>query len=92
MGHLVQFTAEHREQAVVLQTALTNFEAELQKALEEIWMKPTDVADDGSGPSEDSWAKRMEAYQQERAIPPIDKVPKPVLVANSQWKIKLLDM
>lgn len=85
------FTPEHRAEGLSLQKELTEFEVELREAVEWIWTKPSEDTVDG-GPPQDSWASRMEEIEKKKQVNPIDQVPKPVLEAGKDWRVKLLDM
>jgi len=71
-----------------LQAELSEFEEELGKALEEVWTKATDE----DVPPIDSWAARMEEREKNKAVNPIDKVPKPELSRGENWRIRLYEL
>lgn len=71
-----------------MQAELSGFEDELGKALEEVWTKPTD---EDVAPV-DSWAARMEEKERNKAVNPIDKVPKPELPRAENWRIALYEL
>ncbi|KAG6888546.1 hypothetical protein C0992_008245 [Termitomyces sp. T32_za158] len=69
LHHLLQFTPEHRKEGMAMQKHLTDFGDELQRSLNEVWMKP------GEETPIDSWATRMEQLEKARRANPVDKVP-----------------
>jgi elongator complex protein 1 len=71
-----------------LQAELSDFEDELGKALQEVWTKPTE--DDV--PPADSWATRMEERERDKAVNPMNKVPKPELPRGENWRIILYEL
>lgn len=95
LPHLLQFTDEHRAEAASLQQELSEFAAELNEAVEEIWKK-TPENEEGTEaapapvPAMDSWAARMEAHEKQKHINPVDKAAKPAL-ARPEWKLRLPD-
>ncbi|KAJ8489069.1 hypothetical protein ONZ51_g3188 [Trametes cubensis] len=91
LPHLLQFTEEHRAEAASLQQELQDFAAELSAAVEEIWKKaPESEEPTETAPAPDSWAARMEAYEKQKHINPVDKVAKPEL-GKPEWKLRLPD-
>ena len=93
--HLVQFTAEHREEARSLQQEITTFRAELQKALDEVWpANRGDTTDAGTSGAAGalSWAERMEEKKRERKSA-IDRIVKPEITTTEEaWRVQLLDV
>ncbi|KAI0326070.1 IkappaB kinase complex IKAP component [Cubamyces sp. BRFM 1775] len=91
LPHLLQFTEEHRAEAASLQQELQDFAAELTAAVEEIWKKaPEGEEGTETVPAADSWAARMEAYEKQKHINPVDKVAKPEM-GKPEWKLRLPD-
>lgn len=70
-----------------MQEELSAFETELHAAIQEIWTKPPTV--EGEVSSSDGWAARMQEYEKQRQIDPLEKVPKPEL-PSGQWNVKFL--
>ncbi|KAI0629477.1 IkappaB kinase complex IKAP component [Trametes polyzona] len=92
LPHLLQFTDEHRAEAASLQKELSAFAAELKEAVEEIWKKaPENEEGAEAPPAAEGWAARMEAYEKQKHINPVDKVAKPEL-AKQEWKLRLPDV
>jgi elongator complex protein 1 len=83
--HLLQFTAEHREEGFGLQNEVEAFEAELKECIEEIWSRPSEL-DDGNAP--EGWAARMAEVERNKAVDPLDKVVKPELFQGKDWRIR----
>ncbi|KZT05444.1 IkappaB kinase complex IKAP component [Laetiporus sulphureus 93-53] len=82
--HLLQFTEEHRAEGRALQDELSEFECALRAALDEVWTK----ASGAEGETEDSWAARMQEYEKQRHVDPLEKVAKPE-VGKQEWKLRL---
>ena len=62
----------------------------MQDDLDEIWARP--VSAEGDEEAEPiGWAARMAEIEKSRAINPMDKVPKPDLAQNKDWRVKFLD-
>ncbi|KAJ3564648.1 hypothetical protein NP233_g8162 [Leucocoprinus birnbaumii] len=99
LPHLLQFTAEHREEGGNLQKDIENFEVELGNAIAEIWAKPEEPGQgedvEGSAaaaavlPPADTWASRMEELEKNRRINPVERVPRPEMRKNDEWKMRL---
>ncbi|CAL1711610.1 unnamed protein product [Somion occarium] len=87
LPHLFQFSEEHREEGLALQQELMEFEEELKQAVEDIWKKKSAEAE-GAEPFEDGWAARMQEYEKQRQIDPLDKVARPDLMKRD-WNPKL---
>lgn len=86
MPHLLQFTAEHREEGCGLQNDVEAFEVELKESIEEIWSRPVGL-DDRNVP--EGWAARMaEVERNKAAVDPLDKVAKPDLFHGKDWRIR----
>ena len=68
-----------------MQAELAEFEKEFVEAVEEIWRKS--VGEETG--VEDSWAQRMEDKAKERQIDPIERVAKPDLKGNEEWRMKM---
>jgi elongator complex protein 1 len=89
LPHLLQFTAEHREEGLGLQNEVEAFEVELKESVEEIWTRPVVDEENGVGASvPDSWASRMAEVEKDRVVNPLDKVAKPDLFQRSDWRVK----
>ena len=88
MPHLLQFTAEHREEGLGLQNEMEAFEVELKECVEEIWTRP--VVENGVGGASipDGWASRMVEVEKGRILNPLDKVAKPDVFQGSDWRVK----
>ncbi|KAF8661467.1 hypothetical protein AX16_001304 [Volvariella volvacea WC 439] len=84
LPHLFQFTEEHREEGLELQMQISEFEKELQEALDEIWFRPEE---DG-----ETWASRMEEIERKKQVNPVDRVTKPDFLAGKDWKIDLYNL
>ncbi|THG94781.1 hypothetical protein EW026_g6757 [Hermanssonia centrifuga] len=87
LPHLFQFAEEHREEGRDLQRELEDFARELKESVDEIWKKPQDAEAEGETSAE-GWAKRMQEYEKQRQIDPMDKVAKPELV-KQEWNTQL---
>ncbi|KAE9404784.1 IKI3-domain-containing protein [Gymnopus androsaceus JB14] len=91
LPHLLKFTPDHREEGLAMQQELSEFEAELGAAIEEIWT----VSIISSAP-DDSWAARMEEAERQRRINPVERVAKPQIDGESgvgkDWKMKLFEL
>lgn len=74
MPHLLQFTAEHRDEGLGLQNEVEAFEVELKESIEEIWTRPCE--ENGTN-TPDGWASRMAEVERDKAVNPLDKVAKP---------------
>ncbi|KAF9012601.1 IKI3 family-domain-containing protein [Cyathus striatus] len=90
LPHMFQFTKEHRDEGVALQSEIAQFEEELRESLDEIWTRP--IEDDTDAPQADSWASGMEAIAKSRHINTLDKVSKPELSQGSHWRMTLYDL
>ena len=89
---MLQFTEEHRNEAQSLQSELSSFRKELQDALDEIWVAKSGESVDAFGVPTLSWAERMEEKRTEKRFA-VESIPKPDLsVAESAWKINVLEM
>jgi elongator complex protein 1 len=87
--HLLQFTAEHREEGLGLQNEVEAFEVELKESVEEIWTRPVVEENEVGGASvPDSWASRMAEVEKDRVVNALDKVAKPDLFQGSDWRVK----
>ncbi|OBZ69676.1 Elongator complex protein 1 [Grifola frondosa] len=84
LPHLFQFTEEHYAEGLTLREDLSDFEAELSTAVEEIWQRPPEI--ESEAPPADSWAVRMQEHEKQRHVNPVDKVTKPEL-AKQEWKL-----
>ncbi|KAF5354980.1 hypothetical protein D9756_005531 [Leucocoprinus leucothites] len=104
LPHLIQFSTEHREEGGKLQKDIESLEEELGSAVTEIWMKPQPEGQQGEPdaeaaaggatalplPSPDStWASRMEEFERNRRVNPVERVPKPEMRKNDGWKMRL---
>ncbi|KAK7691913.1 hypothetical protein QCA50_005318 [Cerrena zonata] len=87
LPHLFQFTEEHREEGLTLQQEIIDFAEELKQAVDEIWKKKS-IDDEGAETTDGGWAARMEEYEKQRQVDPLDKVTKPDLVKRD-WNPKL---
>lgn len=85
LPHLLQFTDRHREEGLLVQQRLLQFEEELKDSVNEIWAKPPDEE------PIDSRTFRMKEAEKDKRINPVEKVPKPELAGLNDWNIKLLD-
>jgi elongator complex protein 1 len=85
LPHLSQFTPEHDDEGFSLQAEMAEFEQEFSEAVEEIWKKS--VEEETS--VQDSWAQRMEDKAKERQTDPIDRVAKPGIKGNEEWRMKM---
>ncbi|KAG7091295.1 hypothetical protein E1B28_010341 [Marasmius oreades] len=102
LPHLLQFSAEHRLEGLEMQKDVDGFERELKEGVDEVWTKAAEGdTDDGIGQNQegqetialrDSWAARMEEAERNRRINPIDRVSKPEITLNQDWKMKLLEL
>ncbi|PCH36634.1 IkappaB kinase complex IKAP component [Wolfiporia cocos MD-104 SS10] len=90
LPHLFQFTEEYQNEGKALQKEVHDFEMELQAAVEEIWKKPSGVGGEENAESElaGGWAARMQEYEKQRQIDPLEKVSKPEL-AKPEWSLQL---
>ncbi|TCD69585.1 hypothetical protein EIP91_007007 [Steccherinum ochraceum] len=86
LPHLLQFTQEHKDEAIELQDEISSFEKKLLEAVEEIWKKPVEV--DGEAQTADSWAVRMQEHDKRQAVDPMEKVTKPE-ITKRVWNAKL---
>jgi elongator complex protein 1 len=84
LPHLLQFTSEHREEALGLQNEVDAFEVELKECIEEIWTPPVEVDDAGIP---DGWARRMAEVEKNKAVNPLEKVAKPDFSQGKDWRI-----
>ncbi|KAI0076404.1 IkappaB kinase complex IKAP component [Panus rudis PR-1116 ss-1] len=85
LPHLFQFTEEHKAEGIELQRELNDLEEELKAAVDEIWTKkPEDV----ETTTAEGWAARMQEYEKQRRIDPLEKVQKPNLGPN-EWNPKI---
>ncbi|KAJ3881879.1 IkappaB kinase complex IKAP component [Lentinula edodes] len=100
LPHLIRFTAQHREDGLVMQRELSEFEAELSATVEEIWATPTDAVGIDSQtqttqPLQDTWAVRMDDAQRQQKINPMERIAKPQVDGNGDekdWRMKLFDL
>ena len=105
LPHLFQFpTPAHKDEGLSLQEEVSDFEKELQSAIDEIWTKTSSQApnnedtasmssaigatDIGTEGMQDGWAKRMREYELNSRLDPLDKVQKPD-VQKVEWKQQL---
>lgn len=88
MPHLLQFTAEHREEGLGLQNEMEAFEVELKECVEEIWTRPVEENGVGGASIPDGWASRMAEMEKGRILNPLDKVAKPDVFQGSDWRVK----
>ncbi|KAK7057777.1 polymerase II transcription elongation factor [Favolaschia claudopus] len=86
LPHLSQFTPEHEAEGRSLQAELAEFEQEFVEAVDEIWTK---TAADESAQLSSSWAQRMEDKAKERQIDPIERVVKPDVKGNEEWRMNM---
>jgi len=84
LPHLFQFTSEHRQEGIELQRQVSDFSSELRKAVDSIWKKQ----DDEEVTTPEGWAARMQDYEKQRHIDPLEKVVKPEL-NRKEWNTKL---
>lgn len=76
-----------------MQRELSEFEAELGAAVEEIWTVSGGDGDDDEPQSQDSWAVRMEEAERQRRINPIERVAKPQIDGRDvEWKMSLFEL
>ena len=87
LPHLFQFTEEHREEGLELQQEVIDFAEELNQAVNEIWKKNSGE-DEGTELTEGGWSARMQEYEKQRQIDPLDKVAKPTVIKR-EWNPKL---
>ncbi|KAJ3981419.1 IkappaB kinase complex IKAP component [Lentinula detonsa] len=100
LPHILKFTSHHREEGLVLQRELSEFETELDAAVEEIWaISPDSMGFDSqtlitpSLPLQDSWAARMDEVEKQRKINPVERIIKPQMDGDGKdWKMKLLEL
>jgi elongator complex protein 1 len=92
LPHLFQFTDEHRAEGLELQRDAKEFETELKAALDEIWARPAAPGEDEEVEPVDGWAARMAEIERNKAINPIDKVPKPDVSQVRDWQVNLLGL
>lgn len=85
LPHLLQFTEEHQTEAMELQDEIADFAQELKTAIEEAWKVPQDVE---AETSLEGWAARMQEYERQKRIDPLDKVSRPELV-KQEWNKKM---
>ncbi|KAJ3555021.1 hypothetical protein NM688_g2799 [Phlebia brevispora] len=85
LPHLFEFTEEHESEGMQLQDEIAEFAEELNVAIEEVWKKSQDTE---AETFLEGWAARMQEYERQRRIDPLDKVPKPEL-AKQEWNQKL---
>ncbi|KII95516.1 hypothetical protein PLICRDRAFT_96071 [Plicaturopsis crispa FD-325 SS-3] len=90
LPHLLQFSAEHRDEGMTLQDHLRSFELELDAALEEIWKKPSDTQNKTAS-GEDTWATRMQEIETAKQTSPMERVPKPV-ISVGDWLMRLFEV
>jgi elongator complex protein 1 len=91
LPHLLQFTAEHREEGLGLQNEVEAFEIELKESVEEIWTRPAEENEEngvGGASIPDGWASRMAEVERGRVVNPLDKVAKPDLFRGTDWQVK----
>jgi len=88
LPHLFQFSEKHQAEGHALQEELSDFEAELGAAVEEIWKRPSSLEGEDGGDTGDSWATRMREHERQRQTDPLEKVERPKL-ANQEWKLSL---
>lgn len=86
LPHLLQFTSEHREEGKKLQRDIESLDEELGNAVAEIWAEPQE---EEGAPPVDTWASRMEELEKSRKVNPIERVPKPEMRKNEDWKMRL---
>lgn len=100
LPHLIKFTAQHREDGLVMQRELSEFEAELSATVEEVWSTPTDAMGIDSQtqttqPLQDTWAVRMDDAQRQQKRNPMERIAKPQVDGNGDekdWRMKLFDL
>ncbi|PPQ93843.1 hypothetical protein CVT25_013552 [Psilocybe cyanescens] len=90
LPHLLRFTDDHREEGMQLQREVGDFELELKAALEEIWACPPPADEEEAIP--DGWAARMAENEKNKAVNPLEKVPKPDVSRSKDWRVNLLDL
>ncbi|KDR75591.1 hypothetical protein GALMADRAFT_1330461 [Galerina marginata CBS 339.88] len=90
LPHLFQFTGDHRKEGLELQQDVGDFEGELKAALEEIWARPPPEDDGEAIP--DGWAARMAEREKNKAVNPLDKVPRPEISQSKDWRVNLLGL
>ena len=88
LPHLLHFTPKHREEGMVLQADLHQFETELKCMVEEIWHKPVEMDNDAGTKA---WMTRTQEKEKETKYNLIDRVEKPGL-SGADWQIKLLHL
>ncbi len=92
LPHLLQFTAEHRKEGVNLQKDMGDLGEELENAVAEIWSMPQEEdGEDKALPPGDTWASRMEELEKNKRVNPVEKVPRPEVKNNGDWKMRLYD-
>jgi elongator complex protein 1 len=78
-----------------LQNDVASFEKELGDAIAEIWTKPQEDlvgAEEGAAaapPPPDTWVSRMDELEKNRRVNAIERVPKPEMRRNDEWKMRL---
>ncbi|KAF7791354.1 hypothetical protein EIP86_002368 [Pleurotus ostreatoroseus] len=85
LPHLFQFLEEHQAEGKELQDEISDFAAELKEAVEEVWKKAQDTEVEMSP---EGWTARMQEYERQKRIDPLDKVSKPEL-AKQEWNKKM---
>lgn len=96
--HLVQLSAEHREEARNLQREIHDFRVQLQKALDEVWPAKNDSGEIGaeaginSSAGATSWAERMEERKRERKSA-VERIAKPeITTSEDTWRVQVLEI
>lgn len=97
--HLVQLSAEHREEARNLQRDIHDFRVQLQKALDEVWPAKNDSGEigaeagiNGSVGATRSWAERMEERKRERKSA-VERIAKPeITTSEDTWRVQVLEI
>ncbi len=85
LPHLFQFTEEHRAEGLELQNEVAEFSDELKAAIDETWKKSLEVE---AETSLEGWAARMQEYERQKRIDPLDKVSRPELT-KQDWNKKI---
>ncbi|KAI0090814.1 pol II transcription elongation factor [Irpex rosettiformis] len=77
LPHLFQLSVDHHAEGLLLQADVLAFKEELNKAVEEIWTKTPQEAEEGVEATLEGWSARMKEYERQRRIDALEKVAKP---------------
>lgn len=90
--HLVQLSAEHREEARNLQREIHDFRVQLQKALDEVWPAKNDTGEINGSAGATSWAERMEERKRERKSA-VERIATPeITTSEDTWRVQVLEI